>query len=211
MTKDEFVQYLEDIGFNVRKDYISDDKEIITLPGFYHLTISNYPKYCKYTAVGVCKNKDGKWEQYSWEDEREPVWRTDIYDTEEECFNSLKDEIPNILADRGLKGIFKNKSYEITKQEIIDYIIKEYQLTQHQADMYYNKIKQSLFILMEFKYYIKTKSFLNEAYDCYGITAEKLVNEYGRLPLEAFTYIISLMNKSEEQILKIKSMLKPKT
>ena len=194
MTKNEFLQYMNDIGINYEK---------------IDIFISDTPKYYE-CVIGCCK-KDDKWIRFS-NIEREGVYVYGSYD-EEECFNILKEYVPRLISNKGVRGVFKNNAYAITRQEIIDYIIKEYQLSQHQADMYYEKIKQSLFILMEFKYYIKTKSFLNEkhTYNCYGITAEKLVNEYNRLPLEAFAYLTSLMNKSEEEILKIKSMLRPKT
>jgi len=156
---------------------------------------------------GCCKRSDNSWIMFSCSEPNGIKVRKVC--SEDECFEKMKESLPYFLSIQGIRGIYKNKYYELTREQIVDYIVKNYGLTQKQAKENFDKLKQSLKVLMEFKYYIVENHFINSDFACSfnEYTTEKFFNGTSLNALGAFNYMIYIKINYKEALEHLKNGL----
>ena len=200
MTKQEFLNYLNDLGFD------TNEKNLHFKLGLY---IGDRPSYSPYYRE--CCYKDGnEWVRFMI-DERGHMTvfeRTD----EDKCFETIKRILPDLLSDIGIHDVQNSKAYALTKQELMDYLMDNYDMKKQRAEKQYETLRKNINLLMEFKKYVKEGAFMKEKYalaPC-GWTAKKLYETYSLSPLGAFNYIQYLCDEPEEALKHLSEGLKNK-
>lgn len=145
MKKDEFLQYLNDIGLTTE---------------FLDIYISDKPSF-PICLLGACK-KHNRYILFSNE-ERNGIT---IYDSTNEdlCFDKMKTLLPGIMSQHDIVGVYKNHAYQLTENEIADILQNKYDYNQNDALALCRKIKKYTHLYFELKLYLKTNKFLPDTY-----------------------------------------------
>ena len=191
MKRAEFELYLDDLGIDISQLSLIINDE---------LTYEN----CSY---GCYKKSEDKWTLYSYEERR----GINEYKTlsEDSCFDYLKDKVGDMLSRRSVRGIYENDSYLLPRSQVLSFIKSEFHLTDKQAEENFEKLKQKMHLMMEFKYYIVEKKFIGSkyAYKIAGYTTEMIFNQTSLNVLGAFNYMLYLRSNREEALEQLKKGL----
>lgn len=190
MTQEEFFQQIENLGIDLR-----------------HLGI----------VIGECSGwegahgvyeKDGQWIYYS-ADDRNNI-DEEIIGTEENAFDKM---FRRVFWDLDLKRYLSRTITEdvaqIDKQTVCRFICKTYSMSKQKATDMWDKLKQNMHVLFEFKYYVANNEFVPDKF-CYkvrGYSAEQLYNTTSLTTLGAFNYMVYLKKKPEEALANLKKGL----
>ena len=190
MTKIQFESYLDDLGINIKD---------------LGLIINEELKYenCSY---GCYKKSENEWVLYSYEERRGlREYRTL---SEENCFDRLKNKVGDLLSS-SVSGVYANDSYLMPRSQVLSFMKSEFHLTEKQAEDNFEKLKGCLNLMMEFKYFIVEKKFLDSkyAFEYKGYTAEKIFNETSLNVLGAFNYMLYLWNEPTQALEHLKKGL----
>lgn len=194
MKKQEFLKYLDDLGLTT---------------DFLGIHIGDKPDYSPYYRE--CCYKDGDvWVRYIINERGHMIVFNKT--NEDECFNHMKAVLPDLLSDNGIHNVQKTGAYALTKRDLINYLMDNYDMNEQRAEEQYETFRKNINLLMEFKKYVKENIFMAEKYalsPC-GWTAEKLYEKFPLSPLGAFNYINYLIENPDAAMKNLEIGLKNK-
>ena len=145
--------------------------------------------------------KDGQWIYY-FADERNHI-DEEIIGNEEESFDKMyRYTFVDLRLKRYLSTTITEDIAKIDKQTVCQFICETYSMSEQKANDMWDKLKQNMHILFEFKYYVANNEFVPER-SCYklrGYSAEQLYKTTSLTALGAFNYMIYIDNKPAEAL-----------
>lgn len=190
MKKQEFFDLMEQYGINLDK---------------LSITIENPDGW--EGSHGIYE-ENGQWFYY-YSDGRNQTTNSRL-ECEEDAFDRMLNQVFADLRKKGYITLDISKDVvKIPKDTVCRYIRDTYALSEAQAEHAWNKLKQDMHVLFEFKHYVASGAFIPEqfAYKVRGHSAEQLYRSTYLEVLGAFNYLIYLGQNPKEALENLKKGL----